>query len=350
MVNYNEVGMSDAIDNTAHALLGSRALHSINPLNDSYNEEFLKNNHGPSILHMAFNMYRISNNLSYEDMHARMQKLIIKGLESYPFEAQDEEIEVRNGILVLRKTQGLSDRQNKLYKMRATYVDNWEVNPKNLITLYNTKSEINFFTYIYSSFFKVDRNLRKHFISALPNINFPSVLLESYCYIKSITAAYPNTSMCKTQMENYNSYGSKKEIANFFVSEKAIIIDFTMDTKARNNKSYEPLLYMYLAFPICCDDNDTIWETIDYPKIYNIISDMLSSVSLYKGRLTSSLIISDLKKAHSLILKDSVEFNVKEELKVKTVEENILFLMSTNISNDLWEATKDLPEDWISLL
>jgi hypothetical protein len=350
MFNMDEKALADVIENTAHALLGSRNLHSINPLNDSYNEEFLKNNHGPSLLHMAFNIYRTNNDLSYEDMHARMEKLLAKGITSYPFEAQDEEVEIRNGLIVLRKVQGLSDRQNKLYKMRATYADTWEVNPKNLMTLYATKSEINFFTYIYSSFFRVDRTLRKHLISSLPNINFPSVLLESYCYIKSVTSMYPNTKMCPSQMDNYNNHASKNDIDNFFVSEKGIIIDFTMDTKARNSKSYEPLLYMYLAFPICCDDNDTIWETINYNKMYKIVSDMLSSVALYKGRLSTSIIISDLKKAHSLILKDSVEFNTELDMKAKTAEDNILFLMSTNISNDLWEATKDLPEDWISLL
>jgi hypothetical protein len=125
-----------------------------------------------------------------------------------------------------------------------------------------------------------------------------------------------------------------------------------MDKKAKTRNAYESLLYIYLAFPICCDDNATVWETIRYNSLYQIVSSMLHESKDFKGRLSNELIISDLKKAQSILLKGSVDYSsaLNGTSNKKTVEEDIVFLMGTNISNDLWEQTKDLPEDWLSLL
>lgn len=340
-------------DTTSEYLLGNRYIYDVNPLNDNYNETFLNNNHGPLLLHLALSMYAQHNNAAFDDMQERMKRIVLKSLETYPFSSQEEELEVKNGVLVAKKATVMSDRQNSLYKMRATGNESWELNPKHLGSLGGTDSTINFFTYIYSSFFKVDRTQRKHFIAALPNINFPSVILEAYVYIKSLTAEYVNLPSCKIQLNNYNKYMHKRPSSDFYSSDEGIVIDYNMDKRAKSRMAYENLLYIYLAFPICCEDNDTIWETLEYDKLYKIIWLMLNDKEKYKGRLTNSIIFDDLKKSQSLLLKGSVDYSdaiqVTDASKKDIIEE-ITFLMGTNISNDLWEQTKDLPDDWISLL
>jgi hypothetical protein len=351
--NLSDDKLTKVLDDTAEKLLGSRNIFDIRPLNDGYNEAFLDSNHGSPLLHLALNLYYSSNTHTFDGMKERMSRILRKGLTAYPFDSQGEEIEVRDGLLVLKKKNSLSDKENILYKIRASYIEDWEVNPSKLMSLYKAKSEINFFTYAYSSFFKVDRELRKHIISSLPNINFGSILLESYVYIKSITSSYPLTKSCIIELENYNKFAEKYKGVNFYKSEDSILIDSQTDIRARSGDVYEPLLYLYLAFPICCDDNATIWETINYDSLFFIISKMLEDSSNYNGRLSNNLIIDDLKKAQSILLKGSVEYSAllnDEGQGKKTIEEDILFLMSTNISNELWESTRDLPEDWLSLL
>lgn len=341
-------------DTTAEMLLGSPSIYTYSPLHDKYNETFLDANHGPLLLHLALNMYMHTTGYTFVEMKERMKKLLIKALDSYPFTKQEEEIEVKNGVFVVRKNSGLSERQHVLIKMRAAHSESWEVNPRFLYTINYTQSSINFFTYLYSNFFKVNRDIRKHLISSLPNINFPSVLLESYVYIKSQTAGYLHTKHCEQQIENYNSFGETGVSQNFFPSDNGILIDFQLDTRAKNNNTYEALLYLFLAFPICCDDNDTVWETIQYDDMYQVLYQMIYDKEKYKGRLTHEVIVGDLKKAQSILLKGSVEYSsfikVADKNYENSIVNDILFLMGTNLSREVWEDTKDLPDDWISLL
>jgi hypothetical protein len=116
--------LQEHIKRTAEMLLGNRLIYDINPLHDAYNETFISNNHGPLLLHLALNLYSQHNSMSFDDMRERMIKLLTKGIPVYPFETQDEEIFARNGVLMIRKNQGLSDGQNILYKIRASYTDN----------------------------------------------------------------------------------------------------------------------------------------------------------------------------------------------------------------------------------
>lgn len=362
------------IINAAKNIVGSIMMYEMETTDDRFNylyfnptESYTISN-PPRLILKALKSFYTKNNMSYNMMVERMVNVLQYTLKTYPFEVSNEKITIRNKLLHFESGDSSNKGLNRLVRMGISHNQSWYVasnNPAD-IEKYMHTSQPNIISTIYSYFFNVPDADRKHIIDNLPDINFPSYLLEAYIYLKFLQKPkHHNSDACTASNTIYNRALQKSKTQTYPITHRSII-DEKLDIKARISNIHEPLLLMYLTFHISCIPEPIVWEAIHYDEIINLYQKIVS----YKndegqnmvGRIVGEDFYQSARKASFMLIFETTSFkntetkstftgeDYKESQKTEKTIQQILTLMSSNIPSSLWKETQSLPASWLELL
>lgn len=357
----------------AKALIGSVLLYELSTDDDGYDdawgepvEEFLETS-PPRIIVKALRAFYEKNNLSYNQMVSKMYDIIISLSETYRFDLNNERLLSREGVIFFESGDSKDSNLKRLVKMGISFNETWEVSSANLSDMDKslTSSRPNFISTVYSSFFDVPKIYKEHIIDNLPDINFPSYLLEAFIYLKYIQMPKKHDNeKCKLANEIYNRSVVKYSKTGYLI-EHNLTINPKLDVRARAERIHEPLLLLFLTFPVSCKPEEIVWESLPYDKIISLYRTVLSyrsenNVPLI-GRIVSEGFYKDARKATYMLIHDTTvhekpESNIftgsdySELNKNKSKEDEIVQLMASSLPSSMWAAGSELPASWLDLL
>lgn len=374
-VNNNafNVKYKDEFKIAAKNMVGSIMMYELDVTDDSYNVYYMEplesdiNSNPPRMVLKALKSFYEKTGISYSGMVDRMYDVLIRLSASYEFHLMNEKLSIKDGVLVFESGNSEDMRLKRLVRLGISQSETWEIDSNNIINIekYIHSSRPNFISDAYSNFFAVNSEIKTHIIDNLPDINFPSYLIESYVYLKSLQMPkYHSQEQCAIANEIYNR-SIQKQSSKCYPIEHNLIINQNLDVKAKNEKIHEPLLFLFLTFSVSCKPEEIVWEAIKYESIIKLYQNILS----YKdeknipmvGRIVGSDFYKSVRKASYMMIKDKVEFSqneskiftgsdYEENNKDSEVEIEILRLMSSNLPSSMWDDGAELPASWLALL
>lgn len=372
------------LQQTAYALMGDEPLYDNTTDNIMYDELYSTPNtitghsQPPRIIVKALRAYMVNNSIDYNILHKRVGKILFKISQTYDFGFTNEKLTVDPVEQLMQVSYGESpDRHmQKLVKIGVSGRNYWMVTAGRYSNIDDPNIPYNFFTSIYKHLFRVPENIRAHIVSTIPNIRYPSILLESYIYLRYLTMPeqhYDKT--CEIAISKYNKNLEKYEqnVNIILPIQPQLRIDETINKKAQKTISYETLLLTLLCFPASCNNEEIMWELISYTQIYNLVLNILTferpDSTIIAGRIISEEFYKDMHKAlfmkvNSTIFKpetpttshNSEVFtgsNIKHETTVNlftALDDEIINYMASGLPSNMWFDSSELPASWIALL
>lgn len=357
----------------AKAFVGSVLLYELSTDDDGYDdawadpvETFLETS-PPRMIVKALRALYEKNNLSYNQMVSKMYEILITLSQTYRFDLNNERLSSREGVIFFESGDSKDSNLKRLVKMGISFNETWEVSSANLSDIDKslTSSRPNFISTVYDRFFDVPKIYKEHIIDNLPDINFPSYLLEAFIYLKYIQMPKKHDNeKCKLANEIYNRSVVKYSKTGYLI-EHNLTINPTLDMRARNEKVHESLLLLFLTFPVSCKPEEIVWESLPYDKIINLYIRLLSyrreeNIPLI-GRVVSDGFYKDARKASYMLIHDTTVYE-KQESNIftgsdyydanisKSKEDEIVQLMASSLPSNMWAAGSELPASWLDLL
>ena len=369
---------------TVRKLLGSEKLYQSAPEDLTYDAMFIEeaksNNNAyiPLIIIKALYIKMRNMKTDYEGLVQAMVNAFTYNLEVYDFEKHGEILEEDDASHILRLTYGnYNDLSlDRLIKAGVSGLQRWRMLPGDFRSQHDASIPYNFFTSVYQKLFNVPSNLRQHLLYTIPSINYPSIMLESYIYLKSLRM--PDMHFEKTCNQAILKYNNSLEIdkdydfiLQTYPITQDINIDDILDRKAKIHEPYEVMLLLFLCFSASCKNDEIVWDALSYYELYaltkNIIEYTRPDESIIAGRVISENFYKDMRKAVFIKIQSTATKTSKVEITssvftgadiIKPSNEEIFTAVNTEIINfmasglpsDMWVSSSELPASWIALL
>lgn len=385
IVLHSDVPVEQLVRQSVTAMLGKPELYEVNTeetVYDSiyctYEEEY--NVDTPSLIFVkALRTYMKANSLDYAELVYSICDIFYDSLNNYDFSSSEEFLEedIKTGMLRLSHGNYNDLKLDRLIKSGVSGLKRWRFVTGDFKTQSDPLIPYNFFTYIFQNLFNVDPAVRSHIIVTLPNIVYPSMMLESYIYLRSLRMPEMHfDKTCQQAINKYNKSLSDVDPDTDFLLQTYPItqseyVDEALDRKARIHEPYEPMLLLFLCFSASCNNDEIIWDVMPYYEMYGLIKNVMSfkrdDGTIIAGRIVSDNFYSDMRRA--VFIKIQSTASKKETVEVTSsvftgldvvkpssneifaaVNDEIVNFMASGLPSSMWAEGSELPASWIALL